>query len=206
MKSVREYLQGATKLKEKKDFEGACDYVKMALNKSMELKEPEPITTWLRLAMYLQKAGKNEDGWQLLVNLLENGHPQRSYFYQHDLFNQLCEIGEINAKMCLFLQREKKYDAALIYGVKSFLLSCKQIHLNAFIEKDEWLNKEFLKEWKDITKAETIENEISSYFKKTTKIEKLNTVASKIFNYLSSIDNTQFDIDRLFQEIKTELS
>lgn len=205
MNLVSEYLKKATELKEKKDYEGACNLVKQALNSSFELKEPQPITTWLRLALYLQDSGKNDEGWQLLVDLLAKGHPQANLFHNYDNVSRNLDLVSIHDKMRLFLQREKKFDAAIIHGIKSFLYNCKNVHYNAFVDKDEWLNKEFLKEWKIILNARNIENEISISFKKSSKQGQLKIVSKKISDYLKTLDSKDFDVNLIVEEIKSDL-
>ncbi|MDI6688324.1 MAG: hypothetical protein QME06_08920 [Desulfobacterales bacterium] len=106
---ARSLLKEATKLKKEKKFSEACEKLKEAyiVQGSDELS----VKDRLRLPMYLQLAGKNNEGWQIL-NELNITHVDVSS--QADIANQ----------MRVFLQKEKNHKKAVYFGAWNL---CKEI-------------------------------------------------------------------------------
>ncbi|MDM8564246.1 hypothetical protein QUF74_01175 [Candidatus Halobeggiatoa sp. HSG11] len=111
---ARELLKEATQLKKLKKFDEACDKLKEAYSAkgSEELMTKER----LRLPMYLQLAGKNDEGWKILNEL--------NITYT-DAFSQLSIVNQ----MRIFLQKEKKYKHAVIFDAWCI---CKGIECDRF--------------------------------------------------------------------------
>jgi hypothetical protein len=107
--SARELLKVATQLKKEKRFDEACDKLNEAFSASGN--EDLMIKDFLRLPMYFQLAGKNDDGWRVL-NELNIKHT--------DVFSQ----ADIAYQMRVFLQKEKKFELAFQFSVWNI---CKQI-------------------------------------------------------------------------------
>lgn len=99
--SARELLKEATQLKKDKKFDEACEKLTEAYSAdgSEELMAKER----LRLPMYLQLAGRNDEGWRILNEL---NITYTDVYSQSDIANQ----------MRVFLQKEKKHKQAIIFG------------------------------------------------------------------------------------------
>ena len=106
---AKEKLKEATQLKREKKYEEACQ--KLIEAYSFEGGEDLSIEDRLRLPMYLQLANKNDEGWRILNEL--------NITYT-DVFSQ----SKIANQMRVFLQKEKKYDQAVLYGIWTI---CKEI-------------------------------------------------------------------------------
>ena len=75
------------------------------------------VTTFLRLPLYLQKAGRNEEAWAEFNRLLTEGYPNQ----MRGADQKAIDASQIYDKMRLALQRQKRHDEAIIYGVLSLL-------------------------------------------------------------------------------------
>ncbi len=106
---ARELLKEATQLKHDKKFDEACEKLKEAY--SAKGADELMVKERLRLPMYLQLAGKNDEGWKILneINIT---------FI--DVFSQ----AEIANQMRVFLQKEKKHKQAIMFGAWCI---CKEI-------------------------------------------------------------------------------
>lgn len=106
---ARFLLKEATKLKKEKKYSEACEKLKEAYvaQGSDELS----VKDRLRLPMYLQLAGRSDEGWKIL-NELNIKHVD--VFSQADIANQ----------MRIFLQKEKNYKKAIYFGAWAL---CKEI-------------------------------------------------------------------------------
>jgi len=117
---ARELLKEATKLKRDKKFGEACDKLKEAysVDGSEELMTKER----LRLPMYLQLAGKNDEGWKILNEL---NITYTDAYSQSDIANQ----------MRVFLQKERKYKHSVIFGAWCICknIECYQFNIDGLI-------------------------------------------------------------------------
>lgn len=104
-------LKEASVLKKEKKFSEACDALRQAY--SLPGAEYLMVSEKLRLPLYLQAAGQNDEGWKEFNKLLlECQSPVEVLYMDHSA---------IYDKMCLFLQREKKYAEAIKFGILSYL-------------------------------------------------------------------------------------
>ena len=115
---ARSLLKEATKLKKEKKYSEACEKLKEAYvaQGSDELS----VKDHLRLPMYLQLNGKNDEGRKIL-NELNIKHVD--VFSQADIANQ----------MRVFLQKEKNHKKAIYFGVWTL---CKEIERDRSNIKD----------------------------------------------------------------------
>jgi len=93
----------------------------------------------LRLPMYLQKAGRNDEGWQKLTKLLNEGKPNSDKYFIN------LERSIIYRKMSLFKKRLNFYDDALIYKLCSYFEELNQEKKNTkntaiFVDRIKVLN------------------------------------------------------------------
>lgn len=100
--NARKLLKEATQLKKSKEYDAACEKLREAYEASdaNELMVKER----LRLPMYLQLAGKNDEGWKALNEL------NVEYV---DVFSQ----AEIANQMRVFLQKEKQFKKAIMFSI-----------------------------------------------------------------------------------------
>lgn len=101
---ARELLKEATQLKKSKQYIEACEKLREAYkapgSKDLMVKE------MLRLPMYLQLAGKNDDGWREINEL-------------NVKFVDVYSQAEIANQMRVFLQKEKQFKKAILFSVWS---------------------------------------------------------------------------------------
>ena len=81
------------------------------------------IDVFLRLPRYLQDAGRSEEGWKEFRNLLANGYPnmQEGDRARHRMQSAIYD------KMRLFLQREKRFSSAVLFGALSIVYGIKAV-------------------------------------------------------------------------------
>jgi hypothetical protein len=106
--SARELLKEATELKNLKEYDWACKSLRLAYV-SADVDECITLKDRLRLPMYLQLAGKNDEGWRELNILAEHAKNFR-------------EQADINNQMKIFLRKEGNIKQAVIHGVYAFIL------------------------------------------------------------------------------------
>ena len=109
IKNARDLLKESTQLKKEKRFIDACEKLKEAYTAADA--DELMVKELLRLPMYLQLAGKNDEGWRNL-NELNVKHT--------DVFSQ----AEIANQMRIFLQKEKKFKHAIQFSIWAI---CKEI-------------------------------------------------------------------------------
>ena len=136
---ARDLLKQATQLKKEKRFDEACGKLKEAYSAygANELMMKD----FLRLPMYLQLAGRSEEGWQAINSLQKQSK---------NIFDQV----EIAKQIQIFLRKEKKYKIAVLFAAWGV---CKTIECNDFLVKDciktadwECTDKEFASVLKSI--------------------------------------------------------
>lgn len=110
-------LKEATARKKAGDLDGAIELLREACAEIEESGEQWGIQPFLRLPMYLQAAGRNDEAWRELNLLILRGYPGQI----KDANVVMMEHSIVYDKMRLFLQREKKAKAAVKFGVLSYL-------------------------------------------------------------------------------------
>jgi len=115
---ARDLLKQATQLKKEKRFDEACEKLKETYSAygANELMMKD----FLRLPMYLQLAGKSEEGWQAINSLRKQSK---------NIFDQV----EIAKQIQIFLRKEKKYKIAVLFAVWEV---CKTVECNEFNVKN----------------------------------------------------------------------
>ena len=112
-KSLRE----ATAKKKAGDMEGATDSLRVAYNLISKTSINYTVDPFLRLPMYLQQAGKNDEAWSEFNKLLVEGYPNQMKILELIPMDH----SAIYVKMRLFLQRENKHKESVKFGVFSYL-------------------------------------------------------------------------------------
>ena len=174
---LKEKLKKATKKKKEDKLDEAIEILKETF---LEDKKNElPMSDRLRLPMYLQKANRNEEGWQELSRLLST----RSVGFDR------CDILD---KMSLFRKHEKAYDDAMALGIQSYL---------EFIAVEKKFNnrKEVIK---NLTKDSMIDSTIKKLIKKTKFEKKSNDVLNLVKSYIKK--ETYVNLN-LYEDLKNIL-
>lgn len=124
----RELLKQATQLKKAKEYDLACKKLKEAYEcpdaNNLMVKDR------LRLPMYLQLAGRNDEAWRILNEL------NAEYT---DVFSQ----ADIAKQMRVFLQKEKRFKNAILYSIWSIAKDIERDKFNtqSSIEMTDQLTK-----------------------------------------------------------------
>ena len=116
--SAHDLLKIAAKQKKEGNLESAIETLRKAYKINEANNEGIGIAAYLRLPMYLQKAGKNDEGWSEFNKLLTDGWST----YTNMDFEVFYYIYDIYDKMRLFLQREQRAIEAVPYGVISHIM------------------------------------------------------------------------------------
>ena len=130
-------LKEATSQKHSGDIEGAILTLQSAYIAIEKTNITWSVNTFIRLPQYLQIAGRNDDAWREFNNLLL-GYPNQLNSLEVLPMNHSI----IYDKMRLFLQREKRYKEAILFGVFSYLCWLKGLYL----QKRKREAKDFLKQ------------------------------------------------------------
>jgi len=100
-----------------KRFDDAIEHLKSAYQRIEITDVDYGAEVFTRMPMYLQKAGRDSEGWQELLNLQANGYPNQCT----DFEILPMTTSSILDKMRLFLQRTNNYDEAVKYGILSYI-------------------------------------------------------------------------------------
>ena len=135
----RKLLKEATKLKKENKLDEACD----ALREAYKCAEPDEllIKEYLRLPMYLQLAGRNDEGWATLNEL---NMKFIDGFSQVDIANQ----------MRIFLEKEKNYKKALVF--QAWTICCE-------INRDKGSAQKIANDTDELAKHNLLDSEGSIY-------------------------------------------
>lgn len=124
-KDVPQLHREATERQQNGDWNGAIRRLRAANRKAKSDPRVYSLSRYLRLPLFLQKAGYFEEAWYEYHRLLIFGYP-----------NQLSEAGVrwkeravIYDEMRLALQREERYNEAAIYGALAHVAGAYSTHL-----------------------------------------------------------------------------
>ncbi|MEO8165929.1 MAG: hypothetical protein ABI619_11100 [Betaproteobacteria bacterium] len=118
-------LKQATVQKRGGDIEAAIRTLRLAYKQIARGITTYSVGTFLRLPLYLQEAGRNDEAWAEFNRLIIEGYPNQL----RDFSVQTMEHSKIYDKMRLFLHREGKNDEAIVFGVLSMLAWARGLHL-----------------------------------------------------------------------------
>jgi hypothetical protein len=114
----------ATQKRDDGDIKSAIELLRKAYTEIASGPISYPVSTFLRLPLYLQQAGRTDEAWREFHLLLTHGFPNQ---LQHPDVIPM-EHSEIFDKMRLFLQRERKFDLAVRFGVLSYMSWAVGLH------------------------------------------------------------------------------
>jgi hypothetical protein len=203
-------LKEATEKKDSGNIDEAIDLLHKAYKEISKSNIIYPVDTFLRLPLYLQQANKPDEAWKEFDNLLKNGyHNQMSI-----TFLIKSDESKIYDKMRLFLQREKRMDEAVAYGLLSYFstvlwsyfeikkdeeelknLKYKDFHFSSNreerFEKRKEDKRKYLEQkkenFKNFTSKERYEDTINQLLKKAKKIDKLDDICLLMENQFKNI-------------------
>src|SRR5258708_2090283 len=98
-----ELLKQATRERDEGNLDAAVETLRRAYGEIAQSYVAYSVDTFLRLPLYLQKAGRNDEAWREFNLLLTRGFPNQI----QNLELLPMEHSQIFDKMRLFLQREK---------------------------------------------------------------------------------------------------
>lgn len=185
-------LKEATLQRDQGEIDRAIETLRKAYSEIAQSHVSCSVDTFLRLPLYLQKAGRNDEAWREFNLLLTRGFPNQ--IPSHDLLPM--EHSQIFDKMRLFLQREKKNDLAIRFGIWSFI--SWSIGLSRQQRK---------RDLKSYIHPDNVRACVETLLKKAKKLELLEPLASLVLNeqqYLPNIDIADFG--RRIDEIVLENS
>lgn len=116
-KDPDKYLREATAKKKAGDVDGAIESLREAYKIISKTSINYTIDPYLRLPLYLQQAGKNDEAWSEFNRLIVEGYPNQMKI--RELIPM--DHSAIYDKMRLFLQRENKPIESVKFGVLSHL-------------------------------------------------------------------------------------
>jgi hypothetical protein len=117
-------LKQATAQKRGGDVVAAIRTLRLAYEQIKKGLLTYSVDTFLRLPLYLQEAGRNDEAWSEFNKLIIEGYPNQL----NDLGVRAMEHSKVYDKMRLFLQREGKNVEAIVFGVLSMLATVKGLH------------------------------------------------------------------------------
>ena len=195
-----ELLKEATAKKKTGDLQSAIKLLREAYEISRKEQIELGIKDYLRLPMYLQEAGENDQAWKELNNLLT-----RQYLYPHiNASIRTIEHSAIYDAMRLFLQRENKNEKAVAFGICSLI--CWGISLyKQWNEKgaDSFFIKERKERFREDFSPDNIKLTVTKLLKKADRIDLVDIVSNITTKYVENIPNVKLgklmeDIDRVF--------
>ena len=155
-KDPAKYLREATSKKKAGDMDSAIKSLREAYKIISKTSINYTIDTYLRLPLYLQQAGKNDEAWSEFNRLLAEGYPNQMKIRELIPMDQ----SAIYDKMRLFLQREKKPRESVKFGVFSHLSWALGLHY-----------QERKKELREHISKASIESMLEGLLKKAKKHE-----------------------------------
>lgn len=164
-------LKKATALKKENKIEAAIEALREAYKAIEKSNLDYSEDVYLRLPMYLQAAGRNDEAWaefnKLIVSL-----PQR---YSGSVLYMV--YSSVYDKMRLFLQREGKHKEAVIQGVLSYVFVALGRYYQA---RDLPGQKQEIEGANSIRNREFIEQRMRPLLKKAGKEARINKVVDAI--------------------------
>lgn len=176
VRSAKDLLKMATEKKESGNVDEAIELLRKAYTAIGNDHIVYSVSTFLRLPLYLQKAGRNDEAWREFNLLLTRVYPNQ--IQNVELLPM--EHSQIYDKMRLFLQRENKYDLAIRFGISSFISWAVGLH-----------RQKRKSELKEYIERENIEVTVIALLRKAKKLK----LKDKLTEVVESETKTLPDID-----------
>lgn len=181
-----ELLKQATEKKKAGDLESAIRLLRDAYKIISRGPMAYPVNTFLRLPAYLQEAGKGDEAWQELNNLLTKGYPNQS--------NNPGIVPVDHSAICdgmrLFLQREGKNESAVKFGVLSYVCWALALYRQSQSnDEDRFFTSERKARLREDFSQENIESTVRKLLKKAKKEELVKKVSTIVEQYVNKLPN-----------------
>ena len=189
-----ELLKEATAKKKTGDLKSAIKLLGEAYEISRKEKIELGIKEYLRLPMYLQEAGENDQAWKELNNLLTRQYSILPFIAYQAIYDA----------MRLFLQRENKNEKAVAFGVCSLMCwgisLCKQWNQKG---ADSFFIQERKERFREDFSPDNIKLTVTKLLKKADRIDLVDIITNITTGYVKNIPNVKLsklmeDIDRVF--------
>lgn len=179
-------LREATAQKDANNLEYAILFLRRAYEEIRETENEYPITTFLRLPLYLHQAKRFDEAWSEFGKLLNYGYPNESRAKSLIAYDK----GKIYDKMRLCSQREGNFDLAVKYGIFAELYT-----IIADIKQKRYRKK-------DVIDREEIESTVYYFLKKTKNGHLLENISDIVERHCKKLPNIDFnllgeDIDKI---------
>ena len=180
-------LKEATARKKAGDLDGAIESLREAFSQTGEDGGGYGLTALLRLPMYLQEAGRSDEAWGELNELILRMSSGQ------DKSLAMMDISIIYDKMRLFRQREKKPEGAVIFGIFSYLSWATGLHM-----------QERLEELEDYVSREKLEATILKLLKKAKKGDLLEQICDIVEEETRSLPHS--DLNQISKKVNQALN
>lgn len=174
---VSTLLKKATELKNAGKIDAAVETLRQTYSEISKTSVDYGVETFLRLPLYLQAAGRNDEAWREFNFLLTHDYPNqpmqpgaREYFES-----------KIYDKMRLFLLREGKHTLAVSYGALAYVSDLRGRYLAG--QMDPFLVQYF----KQYSTKETCTSILTKLLKKAKKMNKLSKIYEIVENFISKL-------------------
>lgn len=181
-------LQEATAKKKSGDMNGAIESLRKAYKEMADGSVEYSIEPYLRLPLYLQEANRSDEAWTEFNRLLD-WVDTAGQFQQAIKPMMKCLVYD---KMRLFLQRDRKSEEAVIYGIYAYLSKVTGYHMQGSHEGLATL-----------VSREFIEKEVSPLLKKAKREDRTERIVQLIVDNLGKLPRLDFDAIR--EAIEQEL-
>lgn len=176
--SSGDLLKRATQQKRDGDLDEAVDTLREAYELTKQESVVRGVDTYLRLPMYLQKAGRPDEAWREFNRLLHDGYPNQL----EDPSVRPMDNSRVYDKMRLFLQREAQEKKAVQYGILSMISWARGL-----------LRQDRVSEYNDYIQPSNVEGRIEKLLKKAGCEEKIEVVAQVALKALDNPESVEFD-------------
>ncbi len=176
-----ELFKKATNQKKDGDINSAIETLRTAYKQLEKQGIEYPIKTYLRLPLYLQEAGRNDEAWGEFNKLISK---------QHDPFMKSMNHSIIYDKMRLFLEREGKKLLATRFDILSFVtLALAYKEQDRIEEFKQFQNQEDTNDYikKILKKIKRSDLEEDLYKTISDFIQNIN--ANKLGDFVRKVDN-----------------
>jgi len=171
-------LKKATAKKKSGDLDKAVSLLREAYGEIARTGDIQQPATFLRLPMYLREAGRPSEAWAEFNAMLAGQYPLDM---RDPEFASLWQ-SQIYDKMRLFLQKEKKNDQAVLFGVLSLLAYSKWLAYGAATEKFPELKKARRDEFREQTSPQGIQAAVLPLLTKA-KLEQVSGDLTRVIRH-----------------------
>ena len=170
------------------DTEGVISLLKEAYAEIAKSGKIWNVSPFLRLPMYLQKLGREDEAWQELNLIISKGYPGQP----KDKSILMIEHSMVYDKMRLFLQRSGKSEKAVKYGILAYVTLAHALHKQGrMTELEKYISQK---------KPEATVQKLLEKAKKEYLLNQMCDVVKAEIEHLSDVD-----VDKLSEKIDTLL-